>query len=208
MANIDTDLSRIPASSRVAESVEDKLRWLARDLGPGGRLPSVRVLMRNCGVSQLSVSARAVQARIGRDRSSASKKRNLRCRIAAKSCAPCVVRTQLFLLILPPSARFSSRRYATSMSGEKNGAVIRFTIPQLSHCDDVAPQDYLAPDLWEKLRARQFSSVLLFGTKPRLSPLLVDLDLPIVALATDQPRISCDLGWWMRVKSGWRNSSG
>lgn len=169
--------------------------------------------MRICGVSQLSVSAALTTLEadgiiLRRPRSGIYVAESPRNRPRLVLCDPS------FFVNPSPFSEMLFGSICSRYIGAADGAVIRFTDPQPSQSDETAPRDLLAPDIWEKLRARQFSSVLLFGTNPRLTPHLVDFGLPVVGLATAAPYVlrfamvdACQVGVAELARLGCRRAS-
>ena len=144
--------------------------------------------MRICGVSQLSVSGalstlEADGLIVRRPRSGIYVAESRRNRPRLILCEPS------FFINPSPFSEMVYESIASHYVGAEDGVVIRFTVPPDGKSERMEPHEFLAPDLWDKLRARQFSSILLFGTNPNLTPLLDNFDLPIVALGTPAPYV-------------------
>jgi len=161
------DIERENDSDRLS-AVANKVRSVAEHVGPGGRLPSVRGLMRSCGVSQSTV----VQA-LDRLELEGLVERRPRSGVFVSS----FVQVRPRLILFEPNIVTTPTPFSEMLLQEMikpyldcpDKAVIQFTNPQLRRPEEVPVRDWLSSDLWAKLEARRFSSVVGVGTHERLN---------------------------------------
>ena len=184
--NIDTDMrdadTLVGDSHNFAElrshglKPDDNPRMQA---GPGARLPSVRALIRTCGVSQ-SVVVQALD------------------RLEIEGCIERRARSGLFvsfdyqrrprLVICEPNMFISSSPWGELLldavirpyANRPDDAQIIFTVLPIAPFPDDQVRRYLPTEIWTKLEARRFGSVVTLGVDSRVNKEIEALGNPVV----------------------------
>jgi len=191
-------------------AVMTKVRAVAEQVGSGGRLPSVRTMMRTCGVSQSTVVNALDRLEMEglverRPRSGVFVADLVQQRPRLLLCEPNIVTTPT------PFSEMLLQEMIRPYTENPEGAVIQFTNPQIRRPADVPVRDWLPNDLWSKLEARRFSSVVTVAADERLHKEIEALGNPVLSFGTSSRYMvrfalleACQLGVAGLVKEGCR----
>lgn len=176
----------MPRSSRTSNgkrNVEEKLRKMAADRGPGARLPSVRTLIQSCGVSQAIIAEALERLEV---------QGVLECRprsgIFVKSRPtqrPRLILLEANIMVTPsPFSELLLRAITSPECGCPETVAVRFTNPLLHDPVDIAPIERMSPDLWMKVEGGHYASMISVGTDPKLNSLIEASGTPVVSFGS------------------------
>jgi DNA-binding transcriptional regulator YhcF (GntR family) len=165
------------------DAVTNRLRKLARSLGPGGKLPTFRKLMSELGVSQTTVAAAmrrleaegVTETRPGKGIFVALKTRKKPILLLCETAA-FVSSSPFWEMLLEALTR--------AFRAAPDRLVIEFTVPNLDSREKVPLSKFVSSSLWPKLQARQFAAVIGICLDERLMWEIERFGLPVTSFGS------------------------